>query len=214
MARSFDGTNDSVSINSALVTVPFTFACWVKVASGPTDNTAAMSMGRTGSAAHLHWLTLGYEGNPSAPRVRMCAIAGGSTAAAVSTTGLTFNTWHHICGIAYATNSRAAFLNGGSKGTNSTTVNPTSMGQMIIGAMRYNGTLEEYFNGLIAIPAIWDVALTDDEVLSLAQGTRPDLVRPESLVSYQLFDPRILDIQGHAWTNSGSTDSFDDPPLR
>jgi hypothetical protein len=42
----------------------------------------------------------------------------------------------------------------------------------------------DYISGSMAHPAIWNVALTGNEIKQLAQGLRPDSMRRPNLVAY------------------------------
>jgi len=105
--------------------------------------------------------------------------AGGYSAE--TTTTFTDNTWFHACGVFAASDSRAAYINGGGKGTNATNVVPAGINTTTVGDAG-SGTI--YFSGAIAEAAIWNVALTDDEVAMLAKGFSPLFIRPQNLVAY------------------------------
>lgn len=115
--------------------------------------------------------------------------ANASTSAVVSTsTGFSINTWFHACGVTSAINSRSIYLNGGGKNTNTTSISaPVGINRTAFGVAA-ESTLDTPFapggNGDLAEVAIWNVALTDTEVLVLASGVSPMLVRPASLVGY------------------------------
>ena len=68
---------------------------------------------------------------------------------------------------------------------------PTGLNTIGIGARYVNG-YGGYSNALIAEVGIWNVALTADEVASLAKGMTCDKIRPQSLVFYA---PLVRDLQ-------------------
>ena len=65
-----------------------------------------------------------------------------------------------------------------------------------LGSYYYAGTLQSSMNGSIAEPAIWNVALTDAEIASLAAGFTPDQIRPQSLQFYAPLVRDLVDARG------------------
>jgi hypothetical protein len=67
--------------------------------------------------------------------------------------------------------------------------------------------------GHIACLAAWSVALTDDEVASLAAGFSPRRIRPQSLAAYNPFIRSTQDLRGRitGWTENGSPTVSDHP---
>jgi hypothetical protein len=100
---------------------------------------------------------------------------------AVTSAATSLNTWQHACAVFASSTSRTAYLDGGNSGSNTTSNNPTSLNVVAVGARATPGT---YFSGKLAELAIWDVALTADEVAQLGLGYSPLLVRPGNLVAY------------------------------
>lgn len=100
---------------------------------------------------------------------------------AISTASFVANSWQHICGVWASTSDRRVYLNGGSKGTDTLTraptVDRTLDGAVLAGGVAYGSSCR------LAMRAVWNVALTDAEVATLAAGFHPLLVRPASLVS-------------------------------
>lgn len=102
---------------------------------------------------------------------------------AVSTTGVTADTWHHLTGSFIASNSRAAYLDGASKGTeitNRVLNTPT--------VTRLGVTIDAAFNALpggLAEVSIWDTAgftetNRDDLSVKLAAGENPININAEA----------------------------------
>ena len=124
---------------------------------------------------------------------KISAITGGNsgTATASTTFGPSVNTWFHACGVFASASSRAAYINGGGKGTDATGTTPSGLNRTSIGKRDNAGAAEEFApagTGYIADVAIWNVALTDAEVLSLSTGISPLKIRPASL---QFYSPMI-----------------------
>jgi len=82
-----------------------------------------------------------------------------------------------------ATNDRRSYIDGASKGTNTTNV-VVSNSSLLVGCDYGWAAREAYFSGSIAEVGVWNVALTDAEAAILAKGYSPLLIRPQSLVAY------------------------------
>jgi hypothetical protein len=124
---------------------------------------------------------------------------------AYSTSGYIANTWTHAAGVWSGLNSRTAYINGGNSGTNSSTQSATTLTRSQIGANASAAT--NRMNGLIAEVGIWNVALTAEEIASLAKGMTCDKVRPQSLVFYAPLVRDIIDQKGGRTitNNNGAT---------
>ena len=162
MARNFDGIDDLLQIDSTPVTAaPFTVSAWVR----PTNlgfNLAAVFIGNA-SVSDNFWVLQVEEDNLVRFRVRVS-----SSANTLTSTTVTVNQWHHICGVEAASNDRRVFLDGGGKGTNSENRVPSGADRVTIG--RYGSSPpsdpdgDRHFEGDIGHVAIWNVALSDEEV--------------------------------------------------
>lgn len=146
-------------------------------------------------------------GNTAGDPIRASVAAAGSFGEAATTTGYSANAWQHACGVYTSATSRAAFLNGGGKGTNATNRAPSGLSRTMVG--RYNtGASNVYSDAAIAEAAIWDTDLTDAEVAILATGVSPLFVRPQNLVFYAPLsgsNGTEIDLIGGAsvtWVNS------------
>jgi len=187
MARLFDDASDQYLYNGTQVTgMPFTMACWFN-SNDITINQSLMTMSsEDDSGWHGLWLSL--AGAQVGDYIQAAAYAGAGVKLAKTSTGYSADTWHHACGIFASATDRRAYIDGGSKGTNTDSCTPLSINNTVIGTTYYfTGAINESeapFSGAIAGAAIWNVALTDAEVASLATGVSPRSVRPESLVFY------------------------------
>jgi hypothetical protein len=71
--------------------------------------------------------------------------------------------------------------------------------------VRWAGVVGNYFSGDIAEVGVWNVALTADEIASLADGFTCDRVRPQSLVFYAPLIRDLADLAGgRAITNNNT----------
>ena len=81
----------------------------------------------------------------------------------------------------------------------------------MVGA-RTNTSVGLYFEGLIAECGIWNVALTADEIASLADGMTCDKVRPQSLVFYAPLVRDLVDVRGGLTITNNNTATVADHP--
>src|SRR3990167_3100989 len=181
MARAFAAASSQyLQIDTGILTAyPLTMACWFK-ANNTTANFSLMWLGDKDVSNSWHALEANAGGDVVIGQSRF----GGGPVEALTTTNYTANTWHHACAVFISSTDRAAFLDGGGKGTNATDVTPTGIDRFAIGRFA-DTTPDKYMDGLIAECAIWDVALTDQEVANLALGNVPAyLIRPSNLKGY------------------------------
>ena len=68
-----------------------------------------------------------------------------------------------------------------------------------------NGALGTYFNGQVAEVGIWNAALTQPEIASLAGGMTCDKVRPQSLVFYAPLVRNLQDVKGGLTITNNNT---------
>jgi hypothetical protein len=215
VARSFNGSSDRGFNSSTPVgAVPLTIAAWFKTNDNATSQVIA-AIAR--SAASSEYWALQVAGAVAGDPVRATANDSGINAHATTTTGITVGQWHHGCAVFASADSRAAYIDGGSKGTNTTNNSPDFTNQLSVGYLDYNGADTAFFNGDIAELAIWNVALTDAEVAILGAGASPLMVRPESLVFYApligRYSPEIDTIGRFNLTLTGTGPSAH-PPIR
>ena len=135
-----------------------------------------------------------YLGNDN--KVRAQSRDGSTNVSAATSSSFVAGSWQHAAGVWSATNARAAFLNGGGKGTETSTVNPAGLNAIAIGrfpSLSPGG----YWDGELAEMAMWNVALTDAEVLQLSKGFSPSFIRPSKLVFYApLIKNEDIDLRG------------------
>jgi hypothetical protein len=173
---------------------PLTISCWFN-AENTTANQALVYIGLSTSTSRFLLVASGAVTNDP---ISFDVIAGGGGAAqsANTTTGYNANTWSHACGVATSSNLRTVYLNGGSSGTNTTSVTPSTPNRLTIGSRLATGIPGLFFDGSIAEVGIWNDALTAAEIASLANGMTCDKVRPQSLVFYAPLVRDLIDQKG------------------
>jgi len=174
MARVFNGVNQWLRVATCpVVAPPFTLACWFRC----NNLLLLQDLMCLNSAGRFELTAYGTGvGDPLRAYTR-----GAGASGAYTTSGYTANTWHHGCGVFAATNDRRCYIDGGSKGVDVGNQNPVGALTAAIGANFTGGSL---LTGAVAEAAIWNVALTDDEVAALGAGYSPLAVSPAALVAY------------------------------
>jgi hypothetical protein len=185
MSRLFDRSIPQYLITETpVVTIQgITLACFFNT-NDVTVTQTIMGMSRNSTGFDGFWLVLrgAVGGDPL-----WAQEFNGSSANAETTSGVSVNTWHHGCAVFAATNDRRIYLDGGSKGTDSANRSvPSGLDNTTVGSLKYNNGTDDDdpFSGMVAEVGIWNVALTDTEVLMLSLGYSPLLIRPQNLVFY------------------------------
>ena len=179
MSRTFDGSDQYLEIDSAPVTaVPFSFACWFNPVNVTSSGTL-VSIADKDVADQYHYMQAGGASTNDPIRVTSYDGSGGL---AVSYSFVAA-TWQHAAAVFATTTSRTSYINAGDKDTNTDLVSPANIDRISIGRIG-DSTPGTYFNGSIAEVGIWNIALTDADVIILAAGYSPLFVHPENLVAY------------------------------
>lgn len=210
MSRLFDDASSHYLENTAgtpVAAVPLTIACWF-FSDDLTARQNLVSLTHPTDAGVVNCFLLEAAGNVANDPIR-AVTAGTGGVQAVTSTGFSSGVVHHACGVFAASDSRAAFIDGGSKGTNTSTQTPSGVAKCAIGSFRGGTSTVHLMSGMVAEVAIWNVALTDDEVSILAKGLCPLFMRPASLVSYWplwgSYSPEIDRVGDFPLTVSGAT---------
>lgn len=208
MARYFhQASSQYLSIASAVLTVePITMACWFFSYDGaPADDQYLIDIHNSASTRFINCFSLIVSGF-TATQFGIIALKAGDpgsgqadTNAASGRTWKTFK-WHHACGVFASTTDRRAFLDGGDKATDATSVAaPSGLNSTAMGRANHSAP-DAYMFGRIADAAIWNAALEDEEISLLASlRARPYQIRPESLQLYTPLPPygSIVDVTGN-----------------
>lgn len=197
--------------------VPLSMCVWAKTSVTGSAQTI-MGLFTSGSAFNRNSFRLSLS---SGDNVSFNTADGSTSNNAATSTTIIANTWFHACGVTSAANSRAGYLNGGGKGTNTTSTTPTGINRTSVGVGDGSSAVAEFApagTGDIAWATIWNVALSDADIAVLATGVDPRLIHPEAIVGFwpldagyspenNLYDATsVLSVQGSLSTVSG-------PPL-
>lgn len=178
MSRVFNGSTQYLQDTSPVSNPPATYACWVNADSFNAGGGSLVTSSVDGSSHVYMGLWVGSAGNISAQYRTTSAYVGAWSTAAVST-----GVWSHAAAVLAASNDQRAYLDGANKGTNASGSGNPGCDIVTVGCRKTNTTYN-FQDGTILWPAIWNVALTDDEIVSLAAGAYPASIRPESLVFF------------------------------
>ncbi len=203
MAYSFNGSTQyfSTLTGDLFADLPITMACWF-ITSNITTNQGLLNI--CDNATGGQGIRLNAQGAVAGDPIRILAV-GSATAAVDTTTGFSANTWTHACGVFSSSTSRTVYINGGSSATNTTSSTATGENRLFQAVTRAASAFSNYFSGSLAEVGVWNAALTADEVLSLARGMSPSLIRPQSLTIYAPLVRELIDRKsGLTITNNGT----------
>ena len=206
MAYDFNGSNQHLSIESApATTLPITMACWFN-SDSTTVNQRLVGLYENASS----YFDLGIRGADAGDPVAAVANFSGTAQIVGTTAGYSANTWHHACGVFTSTTSRTAYIDGGNSATGTNTIaEPAGINRTRIGNFFSD---IQYMDGRIAEVGIWNVALTQPEIASLAKGMTCDKVRPQSLVFYAPLVRNLQDVKGGLTITNNNTATVADHP--
>ena len=183
MARDFPNTltNYLESASTPITAAPFTISAWLNTDTLASSDTAA-GIFNGGSDFNFWELQIPATANV----VFQIKDSGGSTKTA-SAAGMTTGVWHHVIGHEVSSSDRRVRRTNDftttNTGTNTVAATLTGSSRITVGhrgiLTRSNG-----FDGKIGHLALWNIALTDNDGLSLAMGISPLRLKADNLVGY------------------------------
>jgi len=178
MARAFSvGSNQYLRVATPAITVhPFTLATWFYITNS-TAHRILLSLVDY-DATNYAWL------QARSTNVLRIEEEGDYYAAATTVATFNDNTWHHACGVCSTATNRTIYLDGGNNINNTNSATPATLSDTMVGAGAAASAILQPMDGYLAEAAIWNVALTADEVAILATGISPLAVRPGSIIFY------------------------------
>ena len=188
----FDGSNDYVDFNDIALSGEFTLSAWIRPTSTngsfPTDKFVVL-----GDESNADWFRLDDQ-NTTTLKINNSSLTWDSGAT------FTVNQWQHLIVVRNSSNSISIYRNGTAY-TNNSPSNSSVFTPEFIGR---KSTL--YFEGMINDVAVWDSALTANEVTALYNSGLPLLPTTDS-GNYASAD----DLVGY-WRNDGVTTWTDRTP--
>lgn len=186
----FNGSSQYFTNSAAILTAPpLTMAAWIYPFSSAPSDQFIIDIHQSAAATFRNSIQLEISvGGSNLVRIR--GNTGTASRVASSTTGCPVREWSHACGVSASQTSRAAYRNGGSKGTNAQDGTPgLTVNEMTIG--REGGSADtNYFTGLISDIRIYNIALNDYDVYNLFDpDTRWQLYYPIGRITYTFAPP-------------------------
>lgn len=204
MAWDFDGTDDYMELAlPSSYDVPKTLACWFNTDSSTTAQTLiSLSSGNVSENLSLA-LSLRLS---STSTVLATSSAGNGLSNATTSGTYTQNNWHHAAAVFPSTASRTAYLDGIGTTQTATRSAGSALDNLILG-QGSGGTYNpgQPFNGRLAEIAVWDVALDESEIVSLAKGYIPTLIRPDKLLWYIPLVREVQDLRSGITISNSAT---------
>jgi hypothetical protein len=192
--------------SGVVAAAPLTMACWARTPS--LGNQTLMGLHNSGSAINRNTFRM-FLLATSAGALNG-ATSDASASALAETIAPAVDTWFHAAMVVSSASSRSIFLNGANKVTETTSRTPTGIDRTSVGAAVASVVSNPVdAAGSVAEAAIWDVALSDDEIASLAKGLSPLVVRPQSLRAYLPLVRDLVDARGNAFAVTGSLAAAD-----
>lgn len=187
MSTGLNGLTQYFTASAPLNIEPLTFVSWVL----PTtiNNGAIVDICQAGGGSKISMRQIDNK-------LQVATVAT-STALAITTTTFTTGVWNHATAIFASRSFRRALLNGTNSATDTANAGAFSgtLDTLLLGA-RMNTTPGLLFTGSLAETAVYNVALSDDDVRMLARGFSPRKVRPQNLVFYVPGIRTVQDIRG------------------
>lgn len=181
MSRVFSANTDHLDSASSVVTdVPLTLSAWVKYDSthGVTQY-MPICLGESGTGNNYFALK-SLSGQQIRAEERDTSISGGNTVQATPPLGVT--SWYLFSGVFTTHGSRSMWINGTGKGSDSTAKTASGINSIRISGDN-NATPSQIWRGNIAHVAIWNIALSDQQIASLLY-LYPNQVAVGNLVNY------------------------------
>lgn len=184
----FDGTDDYVNTNSDLSlngSTQMSVSAWVSW--NDTGSAEHVITGNWDTDAGSHMLRLEPSSNDIEAFVRK---SGANMGGSFSDLTINDTNWHFITMVFCSTDGLEMYLDNVKSVTTHSTgaaVYSPAGRDIFIGADNWASGTRDYFDGIITEVAIWNTALTDEEILALYQrnfkGT-PLYIQPDNLVGY------------------------------
>lgn len=206
MAITFNGSDDSLTIASALVAgQPVTYSVWVRQPLSDANHTV-MEIGDGGSNRRIYIQVNNSEGLFFNVR-QFSSVTMTGTASSVGD-----DVWTHLFATSRSATDHEIWTDGGDNVTETTSQVPTAQDQTAIGSSTAGAT---FWDGELAEVAFWNRGLTDAEAFALAKGFAPSFFR-NGLVSYLPLIRNTKDVMGNVWVRNGTGGfaAFPHPPIR
>lgn len=179
MARQFVQPGSSMGFSALPVaTGPLTLSCWFNRDAVLFSSAAEVLVGFSTTVGTEQSYVLEVTSSLNV-QARQVGGVGPVTSVATSVGAVTNGSWNFAAATFVSISNRRVNLNG----TSTTNSNNTFFGNSTFGEVgALNGSRE--FNGIVSDVAVWNVALTVDQVNQLAARFSPPVVAPQNLVGF------------------------------
>lgn len=206
MSYYFDGIDDHLYVAAPVNTVPFTMMVWAKD-DDPTTTDERNCMGTSDTAGTVNFALMGKFFKWIRGSVRM----GSSPSWTANTFTEIMDTGWHFWGFKVTSDTlQEMYFDDYLKGTQSSDTG-TFAGNydvMSVGCLR-RATPAVFWKGWCAHAAMWNVGLTDEEMIALARGMNPQKMRASNLVFYD----SLLTTTSMTVVGSPILDTTNNPPV-
>ena len=214
MSRHFPdaSANYLYNANAILTAAPITVAAWFTCDTALPLHDMVIWSDSNGTILNRFRLLIEGSSIPDRGTIRWAVATGGTSSRAQTSTVISADTWHHACGVEAASNDRRVYLDGGGKGINSAIRVPAGVNQMYIG--RCVPAAPDPMDGRLGHISVWNIALTDSEVATLAAGISPLMVHRNNLVGYWPINgqsPEPDFVGGYNMTLTGTIPKSEEP---
>lgn len=193
MSQTQSSTLHFLSSSAPVTAVPLTIVAWFTTSGGQGRKIVAVA--NSASLADVFQLGLDFASATNKIQALMSNASFGNQALS-SVACDTSGNWNHGAAVFASTTSRAAYLNGGSKGSTTNTIaNPSGLNELLVSGRSSDFTFG--IAGQIAHAAVYSRALTDNEVAYLGAGGNPRAIK--NCIDYYRFhsgDSPVLDETG------------------
>jgi hypothetical protein len=203
MAYAFTAASNQYfnTASTPVTTYPLTLSCWFNPTSG--SGVAETVCGLFANEANGAGILVTIRKVSGNPRLGFGTYIAGNFSEAQSG-NLSTATWYHGAGVIESSTSKYVYVNGVRTQNTTTMGTPSTLNSVSIGAVN-RPTPEELLNSSCAEIGLWNVALSQAEITSLAKGMPCYLVRPQSLKFYAPIIRDVNDVRGGlAITNNNS----------
>ena len=195
MSYDFNGSTQYASGSSTLLTnEPIDmFAC--AFSDSATADQQIVHLGNNGASGDFQMNLSGSAGGDPARAGK--TNDAGTFAVASTSSGYSASTWHRVGASWISNTSRAAYINGGSKGTDTTSITDPTPDYVTVGAAR-KSAVSQYFDGKIHGAVVASANGSDTVHAGFGAGISPLSNIP--LTSIRGWYPMLVDANNHVTT--------------
>ena len=183
LASSQSGISSGV-LPGAPITEPITISCWVRC-STTNNNMAIVSIQSNNVAgAALSRRFLGVLGSSGFSGQWTTDALDASTR--ILGDPIVPGQLYHVCAVFASTTSRDLYVDGALQASDTDAPTTGFQGHKVLIGMRFTTSIAygQFFDGMIAEVAIWNVALSQAQILAIAKGRDPRAVSPTQPLVY------------------------------